>query len=389
MRLNYTGRMPVPLGYLFHGKIELFMKIFLVLSIFFLSSFSTTKLFFSRANAAEFKEIAPDLEFFEPDIEEDSTPLKENPIIKQWRNISLFNTLAGHQAAIMSLAFSPDGQVLASGGSETDGSIYVWNTNTGRRIRRNRIQNGRVTSIAIVSKGNLIASSSDVAGVSLWEWQNRRRRENERWVTGHQHNILSLLVTPDDRVLVTGGLDGIRLWNIQAMKPIYTLVRFDVVTALAIHPNGYILASASQDGTLKLWNLRTSKLLEEIEGHQEAINTLTFTPDGEILISGSRDRSIKLWRSGTGELLKTLENTGNINAIAVHPSGVLFASGSREGIRLWDIETGEIINTFAGHSDWVEALAFSPDGSMLASGGFDNQVKLWRPISPEFSEENE
>ncbi|MBP0018796.1 MAG: WD40 repeat domain-containing protein [Cyanobacteria bacterium SBLK] len=364
------------------------MKIFLFLSIFFLSSFSSVRLFFSRANATEFEETTPDLEVVEPTIEEDSISFKENPIIKQWRNVSIFNTLAGHQAAITSLAFSPDGQILVSGGSQNDRSIYVWDANTGRRIRKNRIQNGRVTSIAIASEGNLIVSSSDVAGVSLWEWQNRRRRENERWVVGHNHNILSSIVTPDDRVLITGGLDGIRLWDLQAMKPIYTLVRFDVVTALAIHPNGYILASASQDGTLKLWNLRTSELLEEIKAHEETINTLTFTPDGGMLISGSRDRSIKLWRSGTGELLKTLESTGNVNAIAVHPSGVLLASGSRSGIRLWDIETGEIINTFTGYSDWVEALAFSPDGSILASGGFDNQVRLWQPISPELSEDN-
>ncbi|MEM9539268.1 MAG: WD40 repeat domain-containing protein [Cyanobacteria bacterium P01_E01_bin.42] len=364
------------------------MKIFLFLSIFFFSSWSADQLFFDCVNAAELTETTSE-EVIESNLEDESLSFKENPIIKQWRNVGISNTLAGHNAPIMSLAFGPDGQILASGGSETDGSIYVWDTNSGRRIRRNRIQNGRVTSIAIASEGNIIASSSDVAGVSLWEWQNRRRRENERWVLGHQHNILAMVVTPDDRVLITGGLDGIRVLDLRVTKPLYTLVRFDVVTALAIHPNGYILASASQDGTLKFWNLRTSKLVKEFEAHEEAIDTLAFTPDGETLISGSRDRSIKLWRSETGELLKTLDSARTVNAIAVHPSGVLFASGSREGIRLWDIETGEIINLFTDYSDWVETLAFSPDGNILATGGFDNQVKLWRPISRGFSEDNE
>ena len=365
------------------------MKIFLFLSVLWVSSLATLDVTLAEAISPEIAEISPELERVESDREEITIPSQENPLIKQWRNVNLSRVLEGHKAPVLSLSFSSDGQFLASGGSQNDGSIYVWNPHSGRRIRRNRIQNGRVTAIAIAGDGELIASSSDVAGVSLWEWQNRRRNQNERWILGHKHNILDVAITPDDRVLITGGLDGIRLWDLQAMKPIYILARFELVTALAIHPNGYILASGTQEGTLQLWNLRTGELLTEIEAHANTINTLTFTPDGRTLVSGSRDRSIKLWRSGTGELLNTLEGAGNVNAIAVHSSGALFASGSQEGIRLWDMETGEIINPFTGYSDWVEALAFSPDGRMLASGGFDNQVKLWQPILPEFSEENE
>ncbi|MGK7926668.1 MAG: WD40 repeat domain-containing protein [Spirulina sp.] len=363
------------------------MKIFLFFSIFWFSSFLAARLVLANTIAPEIEENSPDLEEIEPNPNEETIPQKENPIIKQWRNVEILRVLEGHTAAVMSLAFSPDGQILASGGSQIDASIYIWNPNSGRRLKRNRLQNGRVTAIAIAAEGELIVSSSDVAGVSLWEWQNRRRNENERWILGHKHNILSLTISPDNQVLITGGLDGIRLWNLRGMKPLYTLVRFELVTALALHPNGYILVSGTQGGNLKLWDLKTGENLREIEAHDDTINTLAFTPDGRTLISGSSDRTIKLWRSATGQLLNTLEGAGGtINAIAVHPSGLLFASGSRNGIQLWDIEKGETINNFTGYSDWVETVAFSPDGRMLASGGFDNQVKLWHPLALELRE---
>ncbi|WP_204106663.1 MULTISPECIES: WD40 repeat domain-containing protein [Spirulina sp. CCY15215] len=355
------------------------MKIFLFLSVLWIASFSTIIPVFAD------DAIAPEIEdIYEFNQEEETIPLTDKSIIKQWLNVDILHILEGHNAPIMSLAFSPDGQTLASGGSENDGSIYVWNVDSGRRIRRNRSQNGRVTAIAIAAEGELIISSSDVAGVSLWEWQNRNRKTNKRWILGHQNNVLSLAITPDSQVLISGGLDGIRVWDLRTMKPLYNLVRFELINALAIHPNGYILASGGQDGTIKLWNLRTGEVSTTIDAHTETIDALAFTPDGEILISGSHDRTIKLWRSATGQLLNTLVgHTGNINAIAVHPSGTFFASGSRDGIRLWNLETGELINAFTGHPDWIEALAFSPDGAILASGGFDDRIKLWHPVSPE------
>lgn len=354
------------------------MKIFLFLSVLWIASLATIIPVFADAIAPEIEDI------YEFNQEEETIPFTDKSILEQWRNVDVLHILEGHTAPIMSLAFSPDGQTLASGGSENDGNIYVWNVDSGRRIRRNRIQNGRVTAIAIAAEGGLIISSSDVAGVSLWEWQNRNRKTNKLWVLGHQNNILSLAVTPDSQVLISGGLDGIFVWDLRTMKPIYRLVRFELINALAIHPNGYILASGGQNGTIKLWNLRTGEVSSTIDAHTETIDNLAFTPDGEILISGSRDRTIKLWRSATGQLLNTLEgHTGNINAIAVHPSGTFFASGSRDGIRLWNVETGELINAFTGHPDWIEALAFSPDGAILASGGFDDRIKLWHPVSPE------
>jgi WD40 repeat protein len=110
---------------------------------------------------------------------------------------------------------------------------------------------------------------------------------------------------------------------------------------------------------------------------------LVFAPDGQTLVSGSYDRSVKVWQGTSGKILyHLLGHTDKIQAIAIHPSGQILASASRDGIRLWNLPTGELLRFLSsadgGHKDWVRSLAFSPDGLTLASGGFDKKIMLWQ-----------
>ncbi|MEC4803330.1 MAG: WD40 repeat domain-containing protein [Jaaginema sp. PMC 1079.18] len=300
-----------------------------------------------------------------------------------WLFPQLHVEIAAHTTAVESLAFIKEGAGLLSGGGYNDGYLRVWSVATGTQQQALRVQQTAVTDLVVSNDGETIASSGNDTNLNLWQWQreNDEIRENHQFQEAYS-NILALAMTPDSEVLISGGLDGIRLWNLRTRKPIYTLARFDNATyALAVHPNGYIVASGGQQGQITVWNVRTGDAIAQYPSHNAKVTTLAFTADGNTLISGSEDRSIKIWDFPTMTLRHTLiGHTGEIRALAIHPSGQFFASGSRDGIRLWYLDRGALMTYWYAHDAWVQSLAFSPNGDTLASGGFDGKVKLWRPL---------
>ncbi|MEH1866896.1 MAG: serine/threonine-protein kinase [Nostoc sp.] len=153
------------------------------------------------------------------------------------------------------------------------------------------------------------------------------------------------------------------------------------VNSVAFSPDGTTLGSASDDKTVKLWNLASGEEIHTLEGHSNWIWTIAFSPDSKTLASGSADKTIKLWNVETGKLVRTLEgNTDGVTSVAFSPDGKTLASGTASKdikIKLWNLETGKLIRTLDGHTDGVPSVAFSPDGKTLASGSWDKTIKLW------------
>ncbi|NEP62182.1 MAG: WD40 repeat domain-containing protein, partial [Symploca sp. SIO2G7] len=270
-----------------------------------------------------------------------------------WRNPQLLRTIDAHSGPVDVLTFTADSQFLISGGSHNDAHLKVWWLDSGKEIDSIRAHQTSVTAIALSPDEEILASVGNDTGVNLWDW---KQGKYTRTFLDHSSNILSLAITPDSNTLVTGALDGIRLWDLKKQRPLYILNRFDHQTyALAIHPGGSILASGHKFGTIKLWNLKTGTLLGAIPAHTGAANqapgrstrsvsVLAYTPDGSILVSGSYDRTIKVWNQITGRLAypPLRGHTGRVEAIAINPNGEILASASRDGVRLWNLQTGEL-----------------------------------------------
>ncbi|MBE9180203.1 caspase family protein [Oculatella sp. LEGE 06141] len=159
------------------------------------------------------------------------------------------------------------------------------------------------------------------------------------------------------------------------------------VWALALSPDGRTLVSAGEP-VIEIWGgvdshaqARANEVqrLHRLKGHSDKVYTVAISPDGQMLASGSADQTIKIWNLQTGDLIRTLKgHTGAVWSVAFSPDNQTLVSGSVDKtIKLWDLESGETTRTLAGHQDWVFSVAISPDGQMLASSSQDKTIKLW------------
>ena len=198
---------------------------------------------------------------------------------------------------------------------------------------------------------------------------------------GHNADVSSVSFSLDGQLLASASDDqAIKIWNAETGEEIRTLTGHEAnVWSLHFSPDGQTLASGSWDNTIKLWNVETGEEIRTLTGHEDRVLGISFSPDGQTLASASDDDTIKVWNIETGEVVHTLTgHQDTVISVSFSPDRKTLASASFDNtIKLWNVETGEEIRTLTGHENGAISISFSPDGKNLASTGEDATVKLW------------
>lgn len=283
-------------------------------------------------------------------------------------------------SAVFTLAFSPDGSVLAAG--TQDGTIVRWSMPNGQPVEPIQASRETVRSLTFSPDGRLLASGSADNELRLWSAMEGRLLDS---ATGHSDMVTVVAFSPDGARLVTGSKDNrLCLWEVR--KGTAHLLRTleghtGSVYAAAFAPNGALIASGSSDRTVRLWAIdadEVSFVLGKITG---TILCVAFSRDGTIVGTGSWGGSIRLWDVMQRQSKGILEgHNDRVYALAFSPQTELLASGSKDrSVRLWTYPAGEqAFSALRAHTGWVRSLDFSPDGRLLATGGTDGTIHLWR-----------
>jgi WD40 repeat protein len=312
----------------------------------------------------------------------------------------LRSTLEGHTQCVNSIAFSPDGGVLASGAC--DSTIKLWDVSSGKNIATLNEDIVHVDSMAFSPDGKTLASGGFGNRIKLWDVSTGK---NTFTLKRDGDGCVSLAFSPDGKILALGnfGRMKIKLWNVVTGRN--TILKWhsegafsDIgIECLAFSPDGKTLASWSWD-TIKLWNVATGKNIATWDvalikhapikhtKYVPLVLSMAFSPDGKTLALGhSWDRTITLWNVASGKNTATLNGHADVVfCVAYSPDGKTLASGCSEResrgkhiIKLWDVGSGRHTATLKGHTHNVVSLAYSPDGKTLASGSWDKTIKLW------------
>ena len=312
--------------------------------------------------------------------------LKDNPFVGYSVSASR-PYLSQRNSSINSVAFSPDGQTIATGAS--DGIVRLWRVSDGALLHALEGHTRPVSGIAFFQDGTLLISVSRDRSVNIWRVSDGAlvSRMVER-----SSEIFSLAVSPDDRLLALGGFGAAWVWEVD----IKFFTRVDLreypgsyVNSLAFSPNGTILALALSDETVCLRRIpdgeNNGETILRLGGHTGKVLSLAFSPDGRYLATGSEDNTLNLWRlseQADGTLkarhILTLQHPDWVNSLAFSPDGTLLASGTLDRkVRLWSIPDGDLLDPPLRTQHQALSVAFSPDGCTLAVGTVGGGLYLW------------
>jgi WD40 repeat protein len=198
--------------------------------------------------------------------------------------------------------------------------------------------------------------------------------------------IFGLRISRDGRTIVTGHFNGtVKLWELASGRVLRTMDgHTDVVYKGVLSPDEKLLASCSRDGKIKIWDASTGVELRTLTGHTRPVKAVAFSPDGNLIASASNDGTLRVWNVATGRQEQSLIHTkapdtdDSVYSIVFISRGRIIAAGNGDGtISYWDVATGKEIRLLKGHTAAVFCLAVSSDGRSLASGSNDHAVKLW------------
>ena len=307
-------------------------------------------------------------------------------IIPPWKS-RLLRMLEAETKHVRSAAFSPDGNILATGG---DTVVRLWHVRDGQLLQMFDLDSF-VYGLAFCPDGTILAAAAGGHNkIRLWQVRNGQLLLL-RTLDQNPMALPCIAFSPDGATLAAGVLHKVQLWRVHDGQLLQSFDLDSLVRSIAFSPNGMILAAGTDpdmyDNCIWMWEVCGGLLLRTL-GQGAQVESIAFSPDGTILASGNVDGDVCLWQMHNGELLQTFESYflyydedgpqfDTVNNIAFSPNGTILASVGNNNVRLWRLRYGQLLQALEGNHTSGKIVAFRPDGTILAVGGYDGLVRLW------------
>jgi WD40 repeat protein len=291
-----------------------------------------------------------------------------------------------HPREINAVAVSPDGKLIASGGTGSDGGVIkLWNSATRQEIAMLTGHGGTVQAVAFSKDGRLLASGEMYSIVKIWDVASKKELAT---LKGHTGGVNGVAFSPDGKTVASASTDQkIILWDSGSGAARSTLSGHKAkIVGVAYSADGKRLASADEIGTMIIWDVPTGKQLKAIravdkdyrgEVVAQRANCMAFSPDGKRVAAGIEDQSVRVWDVDQGTVLVKFEKV-EANGLAFSADGSrLAAAGHDNVVKVFRTGSANAPQLLTGHDRTVRSVAFMPDGSAVISGSFDHSVRLW------------
>jgi WD40 repeat protein len=299
--------------------------------------------------------------------------------------------LESHEHEVSSVAFDPADRTLATSGwdSELVGEIIFWDVNSSKMLKTIKVQSKKEESVVAYSPdGESVASGGHDGTIRIWRVESAKE---EGSLAGHRDWVLCLAYTPDSKYIISGSVDkSLRVWDVKKGEARFIMKdNKGWINAVAVAPDGTAIASGCGDGTVTVWEMETGKARHILTGHKSAVNAVAFAPDSKTLATGEEDGIVRIWDVSAGKEVTSWScKTRTLLALAYCSKGKqLVVGGNIEGTeeelpgvaQVYIVENGKLVTTIRAHPKPVVSIAIAHGGKIMATCSSSKKmpVRLW------------
>ena len=285
------------------------------------------------------------------------------------------HTLFRHGSGVQTVAYSPvNPSIVASAGD--NGEIKLWDMRNDTAVTLGRHED-TVNSIAFSPDGARLATGGDDYVLKLWNVNHKHHIVTREHITDRTRSqVKAVAFSPNGKMIATGGRHA-KLWDAYTLNQIVTFQHHDWVWSVAFSSDGKLLATGDNSGQVKVWDLQNHRAVTQLHADADSVYTVQFSPNDQILAGAGYAGQVKLWNVPNWEPHGTLTSNSTISEISFSPDSSMLTGTGYETVNLWKVDSGEKSGTLTGHTGWVKAVAFSADGKGLLSGGEDETLRIW------------
>lgn len=313
-----------------------------------------------------------------------SAGLGDGPEVRLWetatgkelRRLVPVKNPMGASLLVGPIAYSPDGKYLVGVSLE----FHLWELATGKDLRRWGDLGTQTRAVVFSPDGTEIAAADGSNGLRIYEAASGKERLVLKTAVLHQPYGQSIAFSPDGRRLAVGGEDrSMHVWDTGSGEELLSCPGHSGrIFAIAYSPDGKTIATGSADKTVRVWDAARGQEIRKLEGHAKDVYSVRYSADGRTLITADYESTVRFWDVGSGAALRTLDGHGlQSNRIAFSADGKRFLRASHGHISLGDLSTGKELLPSPGHEREIQALKFSPDGRTLFTQGGDDSIRSW------------